>query len=87
MGGGVGYGRANRLPDVVCHGANWVIKVTIRMNGSSLGLSFDPRGAGSSPARDFCFPRSPPISFGLATAGGRLPYASILKAQVSDKSE
>lgn len=31
---------------------NRVTKVAIRMNGSSLGLSFFPRGAGSNPARD-----------------------------------
>ena len=31
---------------------NQVNKVTIRINGSSLGLSFAPRGAGSNPVRD-----------------------------------
>jgi len=31
---------------------NRVNKVAIRMNGSSLGLSFAPRGAGSNPVRD-----------------------------------
>jgi len=31
---------------------NRVNKVTIRINGSLLGLSLAPRGAGSSPARD-----------------------------------
>lgn len=34
---------------------NRVNKVTIRIKGSSLGMSFDPRGAGSSPARDKTF--------------------------------
>lgn len=31
---------------------NRVNKVAIRMNGSSLGLSFAPRGAGSNPVCD-----------------------------------
>ncbi|KAK7321017.1 hypothetical protein VNO77_31085 [Canavalia gladiata] len=35
--------------------SSFFLKVTIRMKGSSLGLYFDPRGAGLTPARDKAF--------------------------------